>query len=202
MAYATHIKNVHILAKGALPHRPMVRQLDNASKLECWRDVHGLGHHMPVTSCGFEDETGQRKLHSKELQRDWNTLCDRVETPMLVYLHRGHQPDTRCPILQDLLQILDHRGGTHALRVENRHALHDALDLSRGLALRFGLVLVLNDPTQRLCTCNPSPAPLRYMLLANESRSQILRERQVDLSHVAFQPKRSPDLHVLTSEIQ
>ncbi|MEP3300224.1 MAG: hypothetical protein ABJO27_27690, partial [Pseudoruegeria sp.] len=120
MAFATHIKEVRLLAKGALPHRPQMQNLEDHSDLDCWRNAHGVDTDRTVTSCSFDDGTGQTTLHPTELQRDWKSLCGQVETPMLVYLHRGHQPDTRCPILQDLLQTLDHRGGVHALRVEDR----------------------------------------------------------------------------------
>jgi hypothetical protein len=201
MNFATHIKQTHLLAKGVLPHRPQMHNLEDQSHLDCWRNAHGVDTGRVVTGCSFDDGTGQTTLHSTGLQRDWTALCGQVETPMLVYLHRGHQPDTRCPILQDLLQTLDHRGGVHALRVEDRRALHDALDLSRALAVRFGLVLVLNDPTRRLCTESPMPAPLRYMLLANEHRAHSLRERQTAQNIAAYQTPTPPVSHTVISEI-
>ncbi|QBF29661.1 hypothetical protein CFI11_00325 [Thalassococcus sp. S3] len=160
---------MRLLASGALPHRPRRRPCAQAAsdRLNAWRRMQGLQSDIVIEEASFADDLEDVALHAAGLRDDWKTVCGRVPAPMLVYLHRGHQPDPRSPILQHLLRTIDHRGPVHALRVETRRALHDALDLARGLAAQAGLALVLSDPTERLATRAPNRAPLRFLLLGD-----------------------------------
>ncbi|MBD3787207.1 MAG: hypothetical protein IE922_09580 [Sphingomonadales bacterium] len=154
-------------------------------------------------ACTFDPAAAQggpaaSPLHPAQLAQDWAILCARTaaQRPALLYLHRGQQPDTRCPILQDLLAVLDHRGAVHALRVETPAARRDALAIARALTPRHGLLLVLHDPTQRLCLAPRAMAPLRFLLLATQTQARRL---QATAPHGAAP---SHALHTETSDVR
>ncbi|WP_372394620.1 hypothetical protein ABMY26_01030 [Azospirillum sp. HJ39] len=114
------------------------------------------------------DDAGPSGLFSAELVRLWEKACRMAggRTPYLLYLHRGQHHDPRLPLLPELLDLLGHRGPVHALRVESRPALSDALAFARAMASRTDAMLLLHDPTRRLAAVNTPDGPLRYLILA------------------------------------
>jgi len=194
---------VQLLAAGTLPDRPSIRpvlfpcdspgasaeagqrpDLSRHQRLHAWQRLQ----HAPAQSrpaMHLFDGVGAgaaQELHARRLRDDWQQLCAAADTPLLVYLHCGHQPDTRSPVLQHLLQTLDHHGPVHALRVECRNSLRDAMALARALTARSSLSLVLRDPTERLST-RPEPGrPLRYALLGTRDRATDLGRHRALLS--------------------
>ena len=164
-------ERVRLLASGTLALAPLRRPLVQKSckRIGAWRRLNGLCESTELEQAGFVDGRSI-SLHSGQLREHWRKVLTLSETPILIYLHRGHQPDTRSPILQYLLNMIDHRGPVHALRVESNAALRDAFDVSRGLATQLGLVLVLSDPTERIAAKSRTSAPLRYLLLGDVGR--------------------------------
>lgn len=162
--------NIRLLASGLVSDRPCARPVHaeaNAparARITAWRRMQDVADDAPLVELWFPDETGCNSLHSDRLRRGWPALCA-GGIPVLVYLHRGHQPDTRCPVLQNLLQALDHAGPVYALRVETRAALRDAMAMARALTARNGRCVVLRDPTERLTARPERNLPLRYALL-------------------------------------
>lgn len=193
---------VRLLAAGSLPDRPNPRPLlfscdtpetsetpgaervdpCRPARLEAWQRLQATRGQSAALTYMFQGDGPAGALHAQRLRQDWQRLCAEADIPLLVYLHCGHQPDTRSPILQHLLQTLDHHGPVHALRVECRKSLSDAMVLARALTARSRLSLVLRDPTQRL---SPRPAqsrPLRYALLGTRDRAEALSPRLASTS--------------------
>ena len=172
MAPFHSLQNIRLLATGTVPDRPTARPVHAHASAPCrrrvtaWRRMQDIADETPLAELWFSDKSGRGVLHSDRLRQHWPALCA-GETPVLVYLHRGHQPDTRCPVLQNLLQALDHTGPVYALRVESGAALHDAMTMARALTVENGLSVVLRDPTERLTAHPERSLPLRYALLGN-----------------------------------
>ncbi|NIZ12591.1 hypothetical protein [Phaeobacter sp. HF9A] len=161
---------VSVLATGALPFRAEPRHCtESGPRTHAWRAFHDVAPECPLQVALFRNGS-ETALHPADLESHWRQLRALGEEPLLVYLHRGHQEDTRNPILAPLLARIAYRGPVHALRVESRRALRDALDFARVLAQGAQRVLVLNDPTHRLFSGEtPSRAPLRYLLLGRDT---------------------------------
>lgn len=182
MARLLPLAHVRLLAAGTLPDRPMSRPVvppgdgSGAGRLINWRRLQAVSERTPIAIQHFDEDapppTGpQRNLHASRLRDHWTHLCQAVDAPMLVYLHRGHQTETHSPILQHLLQLLDYRGPVHALRVETRDDFRDAMVMARALAAKSNLALVLRDPTERLTTRSSPQRRMRFALLGTEAPS-------------------------------
>ena len=187
---------VQLLAAGSLPDRPNPRPLlfscdapeaqgadpCRPARLEAWHRLQNTRGQTAAVTYMFQGEGQSAELHAQRLRHDWQRLCAEADTPLLVYLHCGHQPDTRSPILQHLLQTLDHHGPVHALRVECRRSLSHGTSLARAVTARSQLSLVLRDPTERLSTRPEHSRPLRYALLGTRDRAAALGARQAHQS--------------------
>ncbi len=197
MMSRSHHNEVQLLAAGSLPDRPSARPLlfscdaaDAApadpcrpARLEAWHRLHSAAT-GPTGAVAhlFQGAGSGPDLHAQRLREDWQRLCSETDTPLLVYLHCGHQPDTRSPVLQHLLQTLDHHGAVHALRVECRRSLRDAMVLARALTANSSLSLVLRDPTERLSMRPERSRPLRFALLATRDRASAFAARHAPMS--------------------
>lgn len=125
---------------------------DEHIHIQPWRRFVGqTGSHQPVKrlTCFWD---GKEHLHAPELVSLWTKLRSEHDADdcTLLYLHRGHQIDTKTPLLQHLLNLLDHKGAVFALRVESEADHEDAQAFAQALASDHGAVLVLHDPTDRL----------------------------------------------------
>ncbi|WP_293577445.1 hypothetical protein [Phaeobacter sp.] len=193
MISRSSLSDVQLLASGALPDRPNPRPLlfscdmsdapvddpCRSARLEAWHRLQTKRDQIAAVTHLFQGEGPLAELHAQRLRHDWQRLCAEADTPLLIYLHCGHQPDTRSPILQHLLHTLGHQGPVHALRVECRKSLRDAWILARALTVRSELSLVLRDPTERLSTRSEVCRPLRYALLGTRDRAAALAARQM-----------------------
>lgn len=93
------------------------------------------------------------------------------QAPAILYLHRGHQVDTRSPVLQNLLNLLKVNRNVFSLRVENATSRHDALTLASALLQRYNHLLVLDDEVERVIRSSQVQISLSlsYLLLASVS---------------------------------
>jgi len=211
MALRPSLAEVRLLASGTLPDRASARPIlyscdtgeDSAARehpfdpclqqrLDAWKRLQSSTDPTPPAMHLFSNADAVPDLHSQRLREDWRRLCAETDTPLLVYLHCGHQPDTRSPILQYLLQTLDHHGPVHALRVECRKSLQDAMALARAMTANSSLSLVLRDPTERLTPRPRHTRPLRYALLGTRDRAVDLSQRRAQAAvPLAATPIRS-----------
>lgn len=91
-----------------------------------------------------------------------------LATP-LVYLHCRYHSDPRTPVLQHVLNRLNHRGPVHALRVDSSAALSDAVTFVRAMLRRTQTILLLHDAIDRLDQGTENDGVHRYLFLASRN---------------------------------
>jgi hypothetical protein len=138
-------------------------------QLNIWRHILQVPETAAIQTVIFDADGKHDRSLAELLHRVRASLCD--EAPAILYLHRGHQLDTRSPVLQSLLNLLEIERNVFSLRVEDAAALHDALTLASGLLHRHERVLVLHDEIERVSMRGHlrNSLSVSYSLLARES---------------------------------
>jgi hypothetical protein len=79
----------------------------------------------------------------------------------LLYLHRGHSVESKTPILQKLLYLLDHRGPVHALRSQTSEIAAADLAFAAAILVTHRYCLLIHDPNERLGRVETMPTGSR-----------------------------------------
>lgn len=156
-----------VVESGVISVAASVRSLDAAERRQValWLDLNQVSHSVDLQAVIFDSAS----LHAGALQPMLADIRSRVGGPDLsiLYLHRGHQLDTRSPILQWLLPLIGGTGPVFALRVDDEIARQDAMIMAQALLQRNRRVLVLTDETRRLCPHKTAAPVITYTVLAN-----------------------------------
>ncbi|PLP59157.1 hypothetical protein CYK37_11810 [Mesorhizobium loti] len=155
----------HVVERGAVSVAANARALDASDRVRIilWLELNQIAPNVAVQAVAFENAAS----HCEALQPLLADLRARFGGPDLaiLYLHRGHQLDTRSPILQQLLHLVGATGPVFALRADNDVARRDAKIMSRALLHCHGRILVLADETRRLCLQSAIPPVITYTIL-------------------------------------
>lgn len=159
-----------VVARGTLQVSPRWRDLTQSewSQLHVWRGCFGAEKAAGLQTAAFDENLP----HDTSLQE----LVERLkmehgaEDLAVLYLHRGHQLDTRSPILQWLLHLLDLDRNVFAIRVEHEGALEDAFSMARALLGAHAMVLILNDEVERIAERDRLSNEVGYVVLEKELR--------------------------------
>lgn len=158
-------------------------------QISFWRALNQVADNVDLQRVAFDDMA----LHDASLQKILADIRARLggPDPAILYLHRGHQPDTRSPILQHLIPLIGAGGPIFALRVEDDRARQDAMTMAHALLNEHGQVLVLTDEIRRLGRKEKIVSGLTYEVLSKSriKASSIMappiqavaQERKVDL---------------------
>ncbi|WP_412066326.1 hypothetical protein [Rhizobium sp. SYY.PMSO] len=176
-----------VVARGTLQVSPRWRDLTQSewNQLHGWRACHGAEEAAGLQTAAFDENLP----HDTSL-RD---VVERLRVDhggrdlAVLYLHRGHQLDTRSPILQWLLHLLDINRNVFAIRVEHEQALEDAFSMARALLGAHAKVLILNDEVERIAERGR---------LANEVSYVVLEKERRDATATRRDPARSAQNHV------
>jgi hypothetical protein len=156
----------HVVDTGAIKVSPEPRDVTEADRrrIGAWRQFHQIAEIAPVQIVSFPGDA----LHDSSLRQWLHAMRDKLRGRRLaiLYLHCGHQLDTRSPILQHLLNQLDITQSAFALRIENEEARRDAWSMASALLHTHESVLLLHDDFNRLAERGPISGSLTYALLA------------------------------------
>ncbi|MER9408709.1 MULTISPECIES: hypothetical protein [unclassified Mesorhizobium] len=159
----------YYVVEGAISVAASVRPLDAAERRQValWLDLNQVSHNVDLQTVVFENAAP----HAGALQPLLADIRARLggSDLSILYLHRGHQLDTRSPILQWLLPLVGGTGPVFALRVDDEIARQDATTMARALLHRHGRVLVLTDETRRLGPHEAAAPVITYTVLVKGS---------------------------------
>lgn len=160
---------LHVIDTGAINVSPQSRDATHADhrRICSWRQFHLISEDAAVQIVSFPGD----ELHDASLRRWLQGVRDKLQARSLaiLYLYRGHQLDTRSPILQHLLNQLGFTHSTFALRIEDEDARRDALSMASALLHTHDNVLLLHDDLNRIAERGPVNTDLKYTLFASGS---------------------------------
>ncbi len=163
----------HVVAHGSHPVSPTWRDLT----LSEWTDLHAWRAYFDREGAtGLQTAVFNRNLPHDPSLRDFieGLWVDHgVQDLAVLYLHRGHQLDTRSPILQWLLHLLGLDRNVFAIRVEDEEALGHALHMGRALLGAHSKVLILNDEMERIAEHGRLTNEVSYIVLKKEANSAV-----------------------------
>lgn len=156
----------HVIEGGTISVASKVRSLDAAERRQValWQDLNEVAQSVDLQTVVFENAAP----HSGVLQPLLAAIRARLggANPPILYLHRGHQLDTRSPILQRLLPLVGVSGLVFALRIDGETARQNAMTMARALLHCHGLVVVLTDEIRRLGPQKAVVPVINYTVLA------------------------------------
>jgi hypothetical protein len=159
-----------VVARGTHQVYPRWRDLTQSewNQLHAWRACFGAEEAAGLQTAAFAEnlphDTGlQEVVERLRIRHGGGDLA-------VLYLHRGHQLDTRSPILQWLLHLLDLDRNVFAIRVEHEQALEDAFFMARALLGAYARVLILNDEVERIAERDRLSNEVGYVVLEREFR--------------------------------
>lgn len=159
----------HVVKSGEIHVSPQARDATEADwrRISTWRQFHQVSETAPVQIVSFAGDC----LHCGSLRQRLRGIRDKLRGKSLaiLYLHCGHQLDTRSPILQHLLNQLDIHQSAFALRIEDEDARRDALSMAAALLHTHDYVLLLHDNLNRIVESGSVSGSLKYALFAKSS---------------------------------
>ncbi|WP_299961143.1 hypothetical protein [uncultured Roseobacter sp.] len=158
----------HVVESDVINVAAQVQLVDTAGQgqISLWRALNQVGEEVDLQRVAFECMAP----HDVGLKQTFAHIRARLgdPNPAILYLHCGHQSDTRSPILQHLVPLIGAGGPIFALRVEGESAFQDAMTMARALLNEHGQVLVLRDEIRRLGRKGSTVSALRYEVLSRD----------------------------------
>lgn len=158
----------HVVERDVIDVAVQLQPIDitGHGQISLWRALNQVGEDVDLQRVAFE----YMAPHDSGLKQAVAHIRARLgaPNPAVLYLHCGHQSDTRSPILQHLIPLIGTDGPIFALRVEDERARQDAMTMAHALLNDHGQVLVLGDEIRRLGRKGKTASALTYEVLSRE----------------------------------